>query len=184
MIKIYNILFSLVILSFCNLLYSQNSDIFKIDEIKSNSSYIWGEGETEEKNEAQQIAEKDLLSKIQVFINITAFSEKGERETQEGTTFVDDFQKKYSSFTGLYLKGLERIAIKEKKTWYVFTYIHRDFLKESFNLRKEKIKSFTFAGQKAAERGQISEALRNFYWGYLLALSYPDTINFSFSSFS
>ena len=174
----YITLFSISLL-FCNTLYSQKNKIVKIDELKSNSAYIWGEGEAEEKIVAQQIAENDLLSKIQVSINVATFSEQKERETQEGITFVDDFQKKHRSYTGLYLKGLERIAIEKKKIWYVFTYIHKDLLKESFDLRKEKIKSFALSGQISSEKGQIGEALRNYYWGYLLALSYPDTINLS-----
>ncbi|MCK4445732.1 MAG: hypothetical protein KAW56_01475, partial [Candidatus Marinimicrobia bacterium] len=80
------------------------------------------------------MAESDLLSRIQISINVAEFSEQRERETQEGITFVDDFQKKHKSFTGLYLKGLDRIAIKKKKLWYVLTYISQENLKESFQL--------------------------------------------------
>ncbi|MCK4446359.1 MAG: hypothetical protein KAW56_04685, partial [Candidatus Marinimicrobia bacterium] len=93
-------------------------------------------------------------------------------------TFVDDFQKKHKSFTGLYLKGLDRIAIKKKKLWYVLTYISQENLKESFQLRKEKIKGYIISGKNSASRGRTGDALRNYYWGYLLALTYPDTIIF------
>lgn len=178
MLKIYSIALSLIILLLCNLLYSQNSVVFKIDKIKSDNSYIWGEGEAEDKNEAQKIAESDLLSRIQISINVATFSEQSEKETQDGITFVDDFQKKHKSFTGLYLKGLDRIVTKTKKQWYVLTFIHIDDLKESFQLRKEKIKSFVVSGENSASQGRIGDALRNFYWGYLLALTYPDTIIF------
>lgn len=178
MLKIYSIALSLIILLLCNLLYSQNSDVFKIDKIKSDNSYIWGEGEAEDRNESQKMAESDLLSKIQISINVATFSEQSERETQEGTTFVDDFQKKHKSFTGLYLKGLDRIVTKTKKQWYVLTFIHKDDLKESFQLRKEKIKGYVISGKNSASQGRIGDALRNYYWGYLLALTYPDTIMF------
>ncbi|MBU4446855.1 hypothetical protein KJ656_17525, partial [bacterium] len=126
MLKIYSIALSLIILLLCNLLYSQNSVVFKIDKIKSDNSYIWGEGEAEDRNEAQKIAESDLLSRIQISINVATFSEQSEKETQDGITFVDDFQKKHKSFTGLYLKGLDRIVTKTKKQWYVLTFIHID----------------------------------------------------------
>lgn len=169
------------IIASVNLSYGQKDNLQNIEQIKSNDLYIWGEGEAKDRKEARQIAENRLLTQIQVSINIDTYSEQSERETNAGTTFVDDFQKKHKSFTGLYLKGLKSIFLKKKKTWYVFRYIHKNDLKKSFNLRKEKIRSFTFSGQRAAKKGRINEALRNFYWGYLLALSYPDTINFSSS---
>ena len=178
MLKICNIALFLIILLLFNLLYSQNSDVFKIDKIKSDNLYIWGEGEAEDRNDAQKIAESDLLSKIQISINVATFSEQKERETQEGITFVDDFQKKHKSFTGMYLKGLDRIVTRTKKQWYVLTFIHIDDLKESFQLRKEKIRSYVVSGENSACQGRIGDALRNYYWGYLLALTYPDTIIF------
>lgn len=175
----YSIILFLIILFFCNLLYSENNDFSKINDIKSKSYYIWGEGTAEKKSEAQQIAENDLLSKIQISINVAKSEMKAEKITQDGSTFVDNYHEKQKSYTGMYLKGLERLVFKKKNKYYVITYIHKDLLKESFDLRKEKIKSFVLSGQKALGKGKIGETLRNFYWGYLLALTYPDTINFS-----
>lgn len=77
----------------------------------------------------------------------------------------------------MYLKGLDYIEIKQKKSFKILAYISRQALAESFDVQKNKIRSFALASLVHSSEGRIGEALRNAYWGYLLSTTYPDSIH-------
>lgn len=144
--------------------------------IKNNREYIWGEGSSRNQDQARRIAETDLIKKIQV--NISDLTEAEFEQSTSGSVPVvrEKFRTRHASFSGFYLKGLERVELKHRRTWTVLAYIHHDALAASMEIRKSKIMGFAQAGLSAADSGRTGEALRNYYWGYLLARSYPERL--------
>lgn len=149
----------------------------KINKIKNDPAMIWAEREAADVITARQLAETDLLQKIQVSITVSTSATQEEKITGNSVEMTDDFTRQHQSYSHLYLKGLDYIEVKQKKNYRVIAFISRQSLTESFNVQKNKIRSFATAGIKHSGEGRIGEALKNIYWGYLLALTYPDSIH-------
>jgi DNA-binding transcriptional ArsR family regulator len=148
----------------------------RVNTIKKSPAYLWGEREAADRDEARRLAEEELLRTIGVAITVSTSDELRAREGSHSSEISDEFLRTHRSFTGMYLKGLNHIETQSGKLWQALAFIHRDSLAESFELRKTKIREFARAGKMAADQGRIGEALRNYYWGSLLAQTYPDTI--------
>lgn len=162
-----------------SIIFSQDINWAKIAAIKADPDYVWGSGISLSQADARNLADEDLVSRIQVSIAVTTIDEQSEESSEKGISSSELTVSKHRSYSGLYLKGLSHLAGKEGKNWNVFAYIHKDSLAVSFQMRKNKLRSFIQAGLRAADEGNIGEALRNYYWGYLLAKVSPDTINFN-----
>jgi len=183
LILIYNrlssqILFAFIfLLIFCSTLFSQTGDAIRAERIKSDGSYVWGEGESRLREKALRMAEGELLRSIQV--SITEATSSGERVKRgvEGTIFSTEFLQKQESFTSIHLVGLQRFVWKEKNLYKALAHIDKESLKKSFEIRKGKIRGLFKTAEIAVENGSVGEALRNLYWGYLLSRSLPDTMH-------
>jgi hypothetical protein len=149
----------------------------RIDRIKSDPDMVWAEREANEFDEATRLAEKELIRKIQVSITVSSETEKCETGGSLSSVVNEQFIDRHQTFASLYLKGLDHIESRSGKHCTVLAFIHRDSLAQSFELRKHKIRGFVNGGMAEAGKGHPGEALRNLYWGYLLALTYPDTIH-------
>jgi|GEM_PF-2510033 len=134
-------------------------------QIKSDPHYVWGEAEAAKREKARHQAEYNLMTKIQVSMNISITDIQSEH--MDSTEIV---QKMY---TGMTLRGLQRIYKKQNPKWDVLAYIHEDSLKASFHSRRKKILSYVATGYTLLEQDKIGDALRNFYWAYLLMRAYP-----------
>jgi hypothetical protein len=165
-----------VALSLFSAIYGQEAEIAKYNRIKGDPAYIWGEGEHQYAEEAKKLALQALLNKIQVSIVSKIDETYKEQLTETGATFTQDFLRTHKSYSGLYLKGLDYISYQDRKLWKSLAFIQRDSLATSFELRKAKIIGYVQSGLSAANHGYAGECLRNYFWGYLLAKTYPDTI--------
>jgi len=164
-------------------LYCQDSFESMVNKIKTNPEYLWGQERAKNKSDARSLAEEDLLSKIQISLSFVNIDEQSEVSLASGDIVsTEKYTSKHKSVTSLNLKGLKRFERKKLWKWDVFSYIHLDSVKSSFNLRKRKIIGFVNTGNEALKNNRVGEALRNFYWGYLLASVYPDTINFNINN--
>ena len=159
----------------------QAQNLASWQKIISDTDLIWGEGAGESAEEARQRADSDLLSRIQVSINISQSSKIYEREENETYKIDEEFTKDYSSFTGLYLRGLEHLTKQEGDRFRALAYISKKALDESFGRRKRQINDYIQQGLSAEKDNRTGEALRNFYRAYLLTFTYPDTININFT---
>ena len=157
--------------------YADNSTKFKAKQIKNDPGMIWAEREAVDILTARQLAETDLLHKIQVSITVSTSAKQEEQIVGNSAKMTEDFTRQHESYSHLYLKGLDYIEIKQNKTYTVIAYISREALNESFNIQKNKIRSFTTASIAHAKYGRVGEALKNAYWGYLLSMTYPDSIH-------
>ncbi len=147
------------------------------ERIKSNSSLIWGEGEDAAKAKAKELAETDLLHKIQVSITVTTTGSQEEIGGTEQSVLSERFSLEHHSVSSLYLKNLNYKETQKDGVWNIIAYISKQSLAESFEMRKNKLRTYAEAARTAIDEGRLNDALRSLYWGYLLARTYPDTID-------
>lgn len=145
-------------------------------EIKSSKEYHFGEGRGEDEASAREAADNDLMSKIQVSISHESKGELTEVLTGDDAEVTDVFSQSHTSYTGLYLRGLDHLTFEEKKAWRVVSFIQVDSLEASFNLRRQKIVDMIERAHKATSELRIGDALKGYYWAFLVSHTYPYTI--------
>lgn len=143
-------------------------------DLKNDSLFLWGEAVSNDRAEARQRAEVNLLSKIQVSINSSFMDMVSESQSGDSVSIKAKTRSQISNYTGMYLKGLKRIYIKKDNTWTVLVFIHKDSLRKSFKYRRDKITHYARNGIVAVKKGDLENGLKYLYWGYLLSRNYPD----------
>lgn len=162
--QLYTIFITLFILNLS--LNGQN-----IKDIKSQSSvYIWGEGSGKSIKQADREALSMLIDQIQTKVK-SSFEQQLTEQNGKIDEKVKSIVQTYSNAT---LKNTERLIINNEPDAKVFRYIRRDEITKIFESRKNKILEFTQSAQNCTEKLQIADALRYYYWAYILLRSHPD----------
>ncbi|MBC8204854.1 MAG: hypothetical protein H8E87_05010 [FCB group bacterium] len=145
--------------------------------IKHSGGYKWGEAVSEDAEEAYDNALNDLSRKIQVAINIKLESSK--LETDSG--YSENAARHIVTYSALYVRNLGKLTFAEGTLTRVLVYISEEDLKASFEASKQRIRDMmSFAGQALEER-RIGDALKYYYWSYLLSHTLMDTMNLGLS---
>jgi len=158
--------FALLLSSLNNTLYSQS-----VSEIKANPSvYLWGEGRGSTLKSADLAALAEIISQISIDVE-SKFSRLISESDGNFNEKVIDVINTYSSST---LNNTERIILSNEPDAVVFRFIKRLEIARIFDSRKFKIIDMAISGDKALEKNNISDALRNFYWSQTLLRSHPN----------
>jgi len=146
-----------------------------ITEIKSDTKkYIWGEGSGTTISRADQEALAMLVNNISVQVE-SKFSHLTEEVISAGKgTFNEVFHGVINTYSNSTLKNTERILISNEPDAKVFRYTLRSEVDKIFADRKVKIFDFIQNAMKYQEAGEISFALRYYYWALTLLRSHPD----------
>ena len=165
-----NFIFSILML-LCSLFCRAQS----ITEIKSDTKkYIWGEGSGTTISRADQEALAMLVNNISVQVE-SKFSHLTEEVVSAGKgTFNEVFHGVINTYSNSTLKNTERILISNEPDAKVFRYILRSEVDKIFAERKVKIFDFIQNAMQYQEAGEISFALRYYYWALTLLRSHPD----------
>lgn len=169
MIKLFSLLFS-VIMSIT--IYSQS-----LSEIKNSGIYLFGTGISEDLKEAGKDALDDLSSQISVQVESDFISIVKEI----GGDFEEYTKSVVKTYTNTSLQEVSKKEFKEGQDWVVIRYIQKDKLDEIFLSRKEKIIDYVKIGEKAESENRIADALKNYYWAWVLLHSHPDNNRIRFS---
>ena len=164
------------------LIFSQAAYSQSIEQIKADSeTFLYGEGWGESLRQADNAALAVLISKISVdvrndFEGIEKEQNVGNNLTSEST--YESIIKTYSHST---LTNTERIILKNEPDAHVFRYIRRSEIDRIFEGRKNKILEYVNIANTANEQEQVEDALRYYYWSYVLLTSmrYPNEIKFT-----
>ena len=145
-----------------------------IETIKSDPSYVWGQGTGETLKAADDNAVKDLISQISVNVD-------NQVETTISNTQSGDEAKSSVSSTGnlrvssnVSLSNCKRIVVEEGSYFLVLRYVERAEIEKMFDARKTKVEDLIQAGERAEELYKIDDALRNFYWALKMVISIPE----------
>ena len=141
--------------------------------VSQGNYYYEGIGESKDLKEAHKNALANLSESIQVSIS-SLFSRV---ITEENLSITKDYTKnQVESYSAISLRNVEFIEIKQRKLWTVKARVYKGEVDKIFLERKSDIRSLINTAKHAEKSGDISGALKNFYWAYLLSCSIPDTI--------
>lgn len=150
--------------------------VLKIDVIKGEGNYVWGEGYGDTQAEANQNALQQLLASIGLTVNSMFTQEDVENSVNgviEAKSNVSSIVNSYSHAT---VNNCKRIEIKDKKGgYYHFIYMSRSELDKMFGQRMDRIENYVREALRYEEGGKIGDAIRNLNWAYVLmqSLQYP-----------
>lgn len=156
-------------------LYSIVATSQSVEEIKADQKkYIWGEGTGSTLNRADQEALAMLITQIsaQVESNFTLLQE--EIRSGEKNSFKEVFNGVINTYSAATLRNTERILIGNEPSARIFRYILRSEIDKIFKDRELKILDFTLSAKQYENIGEVSYALRYYYWALTLLRSHPD----------
>lgn len=139
--------------------------------VKTDNSYIWGEGWGSSVDEADQQALSSLVSKITIAVvsdfrqvEEQVFSSKGD----EHYLMQSNRSSAYSSVT---LSNTHRVVLRSGRKSHVGRWIRSDELDVIFADRKSRIMEYEACALRAERADRVDDALRYHYWAYVLLRS-------------
>lgn len=146
------------------------------ESVKKDPSFLYGEGFGVTVAEADQLALKDLISKISVQVTSNTTTEMSETVTNGQLSNQESFGLIMETYSQATLTNTERLIITNEPDAHVGRWIKRSEIERIFENRKTRINSMMEAALRAESKGKIDDALRNYYWGLLLtrSLQYPN----------
>lgn len=169
------LILSFVILPIC--LSAQDWERIKDD----TQNYISGEGWGNTLDEADQQALAALISKISVVVSSNFEVLEGESKNGESHDYERYIESKVSTFANATLTNTEYIILENEPDAHVARWIKRSELERIFEGRKAKILEYVGNAVKGEIKGKVDDALRNYYWAYLMlkTLQHPSEIKYS-----
>lgn len=164
--KIRMILFLFSLLFIVYIAEAQTTDF---DKVRNSDQYIWGYGESEDYDKANKNALEGLISKISVHVE-SKFEYVAQEDNFDFREYTKSVISTYSSAT---LTDTKEQMYERKGIFYVLRYIETDGLQKIFAHRESKIRDYLHLGTNAEEELRIGDALRYYYWSYVLYLSHP-----------
>lgn len=165
-LSIKHLIGQIILLSLTNALLTAQS----INEIRESGLYLYGFGQSEIYEKADQMALSDLISQISVNVEDSLILIRTE-SSGNYKEYARSIVKTYSSAT---LTNALRLEEKEGGLYKVIRYISKKELHKIFDKRENAIIEYTKAGIHAESKLQIGDALRNLYWADVLLRSHPD----------
>jgi len=150
-----------------------------IEEIKSSDKYIWGESTARSLRKADKGAIDDLISQISVSVQ-SEFSMIVQEQGDDLKEYCEGVIQTYSSAT---LQNALRKVIEGDNEVKVIRYILKEDRNKIFEGRKNKIIDYAMSGFDAEDEGRLGDALKYYYWSFVLLRSHPDnnTLRYDFN---
>lgn len=143
------------------------------DMVRNSSLYIYGEGTGNTIEEADRAALADLVSKISVNVTSSLTTTDRENATNRGIESESQTQAMMRTYSNVQVPNARKVIIHDEPGAIVGRWIYADEKEKIFDDRKAKILDLVAGAETAAEKGQIDEALRRYYWSFLLTNSLP-----------
>ena len=141
------------------------------ENVKTDTSYIWGEGWGSSVDKADHQALSSLVSKI----TIAVVSDFRQVEEQILSSSGDEHflmqSNRSSAYSNVTLSNTHRVVLKNGRKAHVGRWIHRDELDVIFADRKSRILEYEDLASDAELAGRLDDALRYHYWAYVLLRS-------------
>ena len=147
--------------------------ILLISILVSQEIYYEGIEKSKDLNEARKNALANLSESIQDSIN----SLFNRIITEEKIAITKDYTKnQVESYSAISLRNVVYIENIQKELWIVKSRVLKIEIDRIFLERKSEIRSLINTAKQSEKNGDISGALKKFYWAYLLSCSIPDTL--------
>ncbi len=154
-----------------------------IDQIKSNrEEFLWGEGVGRTLESADNQALKDLISQISVSVQSSFDQRMTEIVNEDGeANLASTVESVINTYSDATLHSTERIIISDEPDARILRYIKREQVYKVFENRKNKILAYCQSAYDHELEHNPAEALRYYYWSYVLLISHPNANNLYFS---
>lgn len=148
------------------------------NDIKSDATYIYGDGWGNTYSTADQAALADLISKISVNISSSFELKADELNTNGELDSKSALNSVINSYAQGTLNNTGSILVGNEPQIHVMRYIKRDEINKIFDERKEKVFDYVRSAIRAEEKNKIDDALRDYYWALALvkSLQYPNQV--------
>lgn len=152
-----------------------------VEQIKADKAhFLCGEGWGETLKQADNAALSEITNQISVSVH-SDFS-TSEREGTQGKAFFSETEYKsvINTYSQATLTNTERIVLRNEPDAHVFRYIRKSEIHRIFEARKNKIAELAGIAESAESKGQVDDALRYYYWSYVLlkTMRYPNEVTF------
>ncbi len=142
----------------------------EIEDLRKNSEWIVGYGESYSEHKADEMAINDLLSQITVQVEASF-----ENIVEEENGKVRDYcLSALSTYSSARLDGAERSIFEDDGEYIVYRYIRKADKNRIFENRGKLIKDYARRGFQAEKELRIGDALMNYYWSLVLLRTHPD----------
>ena len=145
-----------------------------------DTTFIYGEGWGSTISEADQRALADLTSNITVFVE-SDFEEEETEETKNGKIDSQSYvRSRVLTYSQITLNNTKRLVIASEPEAHVGRWIRKAEVDTLFKLRLMEAQDLTRSALRAEQQGKVDNALRYYYWAYLLtkSLRYPSKAKF------
>lgn len=160
-------------LLFCLLLHVTPALAQSVESLRSDPSYLFGEGFGKTAEEADAAALADLVSKITVVVE-SSFEMTEDEILADGNLDAKSYARsKVKSYSNASLTGTKKIIVTSQPEAHVVRYILKSEVDKLFEARRTKINDFVMAAERNEKEGRIDNALRYYYWAFALLKSLP-----------
>ena len=145
-----------------------------MEVIKRDPTYVWGQGEGETLQAADDNAVRDLISQISVSVDShteTMISNEVSNADVRSSVSTTGNLRVSSSVS---LSNCRRIVSEEGSYFIVLRYVDKAEIEKMFDARKTKIRDLIHTAENAEELSKVGDALRNYYWALKLVISIPE----------
>lgn len=147
-----------------------------VDEIKYNLDYYWGEGTSDKRKEAKEIALSNLVSNICVHVTQSSSMNISNKQGHNGAVeSSEEFNSRMSTYSSMTLNNCHTKELTTKAPYIIFLYIAKEDVEKMFKGRESRVREYVNIANKSYLDLNIADALRYYYSAYLYAHSLMDS---------
>lgn len=140
----------------------------RIERIKHDDAYYWGEAVGASSRTAKETALDELVESISVSVVSDFVGTTHNVVHGESADTKQEYKSVVRTYSSAVLNGVKRIEYDVERGKYIFVYITKSAVDTIFELRKTKVYDMLRSAQDALDDRRINDALRNYYWAYSL----------------
>lgn len=140
-----------------------------LETIKQSKDYVYGEGRGTTRDEADNQALRNLVSKISISISSSSSAEEQQSVKGGELSELSSFHSSSNMFSQVSLTNTEVIVVSDEPDAYVVRWIKRSELEKIQREREARVVDLVETGKTAESRLQIDDALRCYYQALLLS---------------
>ncbi len=162
-------LLTILLITLPVLIFAQDWEDIKND----HKNYISGEGWGDSLEEAEQNALAALIRQISVVVIQDFEVTNIEKQYNDDTEVQSYLENKIQTYSNATLTNTETMVLSQEPDAHVARWMKRSELERVFEGRRAKVREYMINAEKAESKGKVDDALRNYYWAYILLTTLP-----------
>lgn len=146
-----------------------------VAEIQQSPDFLWGTGNAASLKQADNDALGALISQISTKVSANFEKQIVSQNKDDREVMTEEkFKSVINTYSRATLNNTRRIVIQNEPDAAVMRYIKISEIQRIFEGRKSKILNFVQEAQQVEKKAQVADALRYYYWAFVLLQSYPE----------